>query len=187
MEILLVIIATFAPTPFLLWHYIKNIIAEGDEYTRWEIFWLFILTSIPLGNYILALIEPLDFEDKTHLFRDYKNRLNDAYRCRDCGITSRVWQLDKNDTYKKECSHCNSTRFSYYPEEEGDFPFAKRIGTISTLKRKMLINKFNNIRNKQYALEKYDDELVAYEKLQMKKLEEYQRKAEEIKKELKIN
>lgn len=155
--------------------------------------WIYAIASIiPFVNLIPllgVLITKLFAEDENDEFgfKYYKASLNRLYKCRNCLITSSYHQL--NDS---KCPHCN--KYIWKGSDRLDdgvkhknFPFAKKIRTYTVLKKHYIKTKEELIKRDLDIAVNYDKELEAYTNIQMKKLEEYERKAMEIKHEMELH
>lgn len=129
------------------------------------------------------------------------DKMNKPYKCK-CGIVSRRYQLSgENQTI---CSHCDfdmsvSHRMSgsissFYREDmelylnriEDDrkFPFAPKLDEIKFLDYWNDKEKMKRIEKEKNDLIETDKELEAWQNIQLKKMEEYLQKAQEIEKRL---
>ena len=167
------------PMPFLYWVTFKEYIVTPESYTKNDVILSIVCSSIPVFNHIcLLFILSDECEDG---LKDYKNKLNEVRKCSECNISSRKWQFNNLD--KEVCPHCNSKSRMWHTEE-GDYPFAPKLNTMQTIKHILKENKLKKVKDEFNKMELYDDELKAYEELQMKKLKEFEEKADQIKQEL---
>ena len=150
------------------------------EYSKGDKIFHYFAGIIPIVNMILLFT--LGFDSS---FKKKKNDLNKAFKC-NCGIVSRKYQLTSpfNDKELK-CPHCNNnnTRWNSVVDDR-IFPFAPKLNTKDAISIMKEANKAKSVKKEIVNIEEYDKEVEAWEKLQLSKMEEYQCKANEIKKEI---
>lgn len=175
-----VVVILFFSTPLILWDIYKNNLVSSIK--KSDVIGLSVSAFIPLLNHLVYLLYLIENDGKLDNFKNSKRKLNITYTCWNCNITSRYYQL-KNDN--SSCPHCGgSMRTSYTNSDNDDYPFAPRLTTMRFIKIQREKNKLNNIKMQLHSTERYDKELEAYEQLQMKKLQELETKANEIRAEL---
>lgn len=178
--IILAIVALLFPSPIIIWNALKKHVIK--QYSKGE-FIISILTSvIPIWNHATFLYILFEYSDWDDDFRRRLKHVNEALVCRECGITSRRYQLTNNTS--SECPHCHLTKGFHGVEVSKEYPFAPKINSIDFIKWKLEKNKLDNIQKDLKETERIDKELEAYEQLQLKKLQELEIKANEIKAEL---
>lgn len=123
---------------------------------------IFFLTWLGLGDFA--------FLEKIRTF-------NEAGKCKTCEVTSRMWQIPNIDG-EKTCPVCHSSMQNYKAmHSSGHYPFAKKLNTFGGIAYLLREAKMKKIKEKMEALTAYDQELEAYQKIQFKKMENYEQQA----------
>lgn len=177
------ILVFVSPSLWIYWELYKDTLIT--DYSKSEIAGVLLASSIPLANWIFMIMYMYQLDNNEDSIKNYMKKLNKVRNCNTCDISSRIYQMKNNMNSDLECPHCNTKNSSgVFPD--GEYPFAPKLNRIKALKFIKKEHKMKNVKENFKKLEKYDNELVAYEKLQLKKLQEFEQKANEIKAELKI-
>jgi len=179
---LMIVVIAF-PSLWLYWEIYKDTLIT--DYSKSEIAGVLLASSIPIANWIFMIMYVYQLDNNEDSIKNYVKNLNEVRNCRKCDISSRVYQMKNNINSDLECPHCNVKNSSgVFPD--GEYPFAPKLNRFKALKLIKNEHKMKNVEKNFKELKKYDNELVAYETLQLKKLQEFEQKANEIKAELKI-
>lgn len=181
----IVILSVFSSF-YLYWQTFKSWLME-NEYKKNKLIRNLVFSTIPGVNLVISLYLAIDilFDPDNGLSR-YRNRLNAVATCPKCNISSREWQLKQIDNSSLKCPHCDNSVFSYasYSGRNEEYPFARKLGFVDAIKRRIHNRKLENNQIQLERLELYDNEMASYQEIQMNKLKEYEKKVEEIKLEL---
>lgn len=177
------ILVFVSPSLWICWELYKDTLIT--DYSKSEIAGVLLASSIPLANWIFMIMYMYQLDNSEDSIKNYVKTLNKVRNCNKCDISSRVYQMKNNINDDLECPHCSIKNSSgIFPD--GEYPFAPKLNRFKALKFIKNEHKIKHTKKNFKELEKYDNELVAYEKLQLKKLQEFEQKAVEIKAELKI-
>ena len=149
---------------------------------------MFWLAISPLVLFLIFLVSftILDSRGVFDRHRDLKRELkslNHPYKC-DCGITSRKYQLLKDDYLV--CPHCERKLWECADmiDDDREFPFAPKINKKEAKRYLKNREEMKKVKKEMRNLDEYDKEIEIWQKMQLRKMEEYQRKANQIKNEL---
>lgn len=140
------------------WVGYKAIYKQDEGLSKGYIALMIFISLVPVANSALSIVN----ED----IHNFKREYNKAFKCRNCTITSRKWQVTDS-----RCPHCNKELYSY-----NEVPSNKHYPLAKVLKGRLLYKyidyRYKLIKAKELNndSELYDKELEAWTKLQEDKL-----------------
>lgn len=161
---------TCLPPPLITAYFIFGYYVVRKMPTKWSwiidlFLWMFSL--LPIFGWIVALISFCAYDGNQ--IGEAKKWYSKKVKCTTCKINSYRGYLTLNS---EKCPHCNSTNYTS-TEEPVPFPPFSKWKTIKTI---LLINKINRQRQKNRDNDLLAEQLLLYQNLQKKKLEDYMKK-----------